>query len=159
MMKQEKISSNMEDYLEAIVVLKRKNTVARVKDICKHLNVKASSVNSALNTLSEKGFVIHEKYGYVDLTEKGEALAKHIKRRHDVIAKFLTDILNIDYNIASEDACKMEHILSPETFQKLTKFIEFVETCPAGQRPVWLESFDHYFKTGKHIECKIRQSK
>ncbi len=158
-MAKKKLSSNMEDYLEAIAVLKKKNGIARVRDISKFLNVKTSSVTSALNTLSKSGFVVHERYSYVDLTKKGEELAQRVQRRHDILIKFLTDILSIDPKIASEDACKMEHTLSPKTFQKLTKFIEFVETCLDGQRPDWLKSFDYYFKTGKRRKCKIRQIK
>ena len=76
-----------------------------------------------------------------------------------MLLEFLTKILNIAPKIAAEDACKMEHSISPQTFQKLTKFIKFVETCPDGDRPDWLKNFDHYFKTGKRIKCKIRQSK
>jgi len=158
-MRKNKLSSNMEDYLEAVAVLKKKNGIARVRDIGKLLNVKTSSVTSALSTLSKSGFVVHERYGYVELTKEGEVLAQHVQRRHDILIKFLTDILSIDSNIAGEDACKMEHTLSPRTFQKLTKFIEFVETCPDGQRPDWLKSFDYYFKTGKRRKCKIRKIK
>jgi len=158
-MAKKKLSSNMEDYLEAIAVLKKKNGVARVRDISRLLNVKTSSVTSALNTLAKSRFVIHERYGYVELTKEGEGLAQRIQSRHDILIKFLTDILSIDPKIAAEDACKIEHTLSPQTFQKLTKFIEFVETCPDGQRPDWLRSFDYYFKTGKRRKCKIRDIK
>ncbi len=158
-MKKKKLSSNMEDYLEAIAVLKKKDGVVRVRDISRVLNVRTSSVTSALNTLSKRGFVSHERYGYVELTKDGGELAQRIQRRHNLLVKFLTSILSIDPKIASEDACKMEHILSPQTFQKLTKFIEFVETCPDGERPDWLQSFDYYFKTGKRRQCKIRKIK
>ncbi|MEW6686610.1 MAG: metal-dependent transcriptional regulator [Candidatus Edwardsbacteria bacterium] len=158
-MKKNKLSSNMEDYLEAIAVLKAKNGVARVRDIGKLLSVKTSSVTSALNTLSKNSFVAHERYGYVELTKEGEVLAQQVQRRHDILIKFLTDILTIDPKIADEDACKMEHTLSPQTFQKLTKFIEFIKTCPDGQRPDWLKSFDYHFKTGRRRRCKIRELK
>jgi DtxR family Mn-dependent transcriptional regulator len=158
-MGKKKLSSSMEDYLEAIAVLKKKNRVARVRDISKLLNVKTSSVTSALNTLTKSGFVTHERYGYVELTKEGEELAQHVQKKHNILIKFLTDILSIDPTIASEDACKMEHTLSFQTFKKLTKFIEFVETCPDGQRPDWLKSFDYYFKTGKRPKCKIRKIK
>ena len=156
-MKKVELSSNMEDYLEAIAILKEKNVIARVRDISEFLNVKTPSVTSALNTLSKYGFVIHERYGYVELTKKGEELAQHIKKRHYLLLKFLTNILSVDSKIATEDACKMEHTLSPQTFQKLTKFIEFVEKHPKGEKPEWLKGFNHYFKTGKRVKCKIRQ--
>ena len=149
----------MEDYLEAIALLKKEKGIARVRDISRLLSVEASSVNSALNNLSENGLVIHERYGYVELTAEGEKLAEGIQKKHEILLKFLTEVLNIDPRIAGEDACKMEHSISPQTFKKLTKFIEFVETCPDNDRPDWLKSFDHYFKTGKRLRCKIRQLK
>ncbi len=158
-MEKRKLSSNMEDYLEAVAVLKKKNGVARVRDISRLLNVKTSSVTSALNNLSKHGFVNHERYGYVEFTKVGEDLAQHVQKKHNVLIKFLTNILSIDPKIAGEDACKIEHTLSPQTFQKLTKFMEFVETCPDGQRPDWLKSFDYYFKTGRRRKCKIREMK
>lgn len=158
-MREKSLSSNMEDYLEAVAVLKKKNGTARVSDIGQLLSVRKSSVNVALKTLSQKELVIHNRYGDVGLTKKGEKLAQDIQRRHNMFVKFLSEILNIDSKIAAEDACKMEHAISPQTFKKLSKFIEFVETCPDHNRPDWLQSFDHYFKTGKRPKCKIRQLK
>jgi len=157
--KVKKLSSNMEDYLEAISVLKKKDGVARVRDISRLLNVEPPSVASALNSLSKNGLVIHERYGYVDLTSEGEKLAEDVYRKHKMLIKFLEEVLNIDPKIAVEDACKMEHSISPETSRRLTKFIEFVETCPDRHRPDWLRSFDHYFKTGRRPKCKLRQVK
>ena len=158
-MEKKKLTSNMEDYLEAIALLKREKGVARVRDISRLLKVKTPSVTSALNNLSKSELVIHERYGYVDLTPEGEKLAEGVQRRHDMLSKFLNGILGIDHIIAEEDACKMEHTISPETFNKLTKFIEFIETCPDHDRPDWLKSFDYYFKTGKRRRCKTRMLK
>lgn len=151
-----KTSSNMENYLEAIAVLEKEKGVVRVRDIGHSLGVKNSSVSAALSTLSKDEFVVHEKYGYVELTIEGRELAKDIQMRHNTILKFLTEILDIDLRIAAEDACKMEHSVSPETLEKITKFIEFVKTCPNGERPDWLMSFDHYSKTGKRLQCSVR---
>jgi len=157
--KSKKLSSNMEDYLEAIAILKEKRGAARVKDVGHLLNVRTSSVNAALNSLSKKGLVIHERYGYADFTPEGKKLAEDVENRHKLLVKFLTEILSIDSQIATEDACKIEHSISPQTFKKLTKFIEFVETCPDHDRPDWLKSFDYYFKTGKRRKCRVRQMK
>ena len=156
-MKKTGLSSNMEDYLEAIFVLKKKNIIVRVRDISKFLSVKTPSVTSALKTLSKHGFVKHERYDYVEFTKEGEELAQHIKLRHDLLVKFLTNILGVNSRIATEDACKIEHTLSPQTFHKLTKFIDFVDNCPEGERPEWLKGFHYYFKTGKRVKCKVRQ--
>lgn len=159
MKKNKKLTSNMEDYLEAIVVLADKNGTVRVTDISQFLSVKKSSVNAALKTLSEKDLVIHKKYGDVELTSKGEKVARNVQSRHNMFVKFLSNILDIAPKIAAVDACKMEHTISPQTFKKLTKFIKFVETCPDHDRPDWLQSFDHYFKTGKRPKCKIKALK
>ena len=152
-----KLSSIMEDYLEAIAVLKKQNDVARVRDIASFLGVKSSSVNAALTTLSKKGFVRHEKYGYVDLTSMGEETARNIQGKHDLLLKFLTEILNINDAEALQDACKMEHAISSKTFERLTKFIQFVETGLNGESPQWLKSFKHYLKTGRKLNCRMRQ--
>ncbi|MFH1645912.1 MAG: metal-dependent transcriptional regulator, partial [Candidatus Omnitrophota bacterium] len=122
------ISSTMEDYLEAIAALERQNEIARVRDIAHLLSVKSSSVNAALKMLSKKGLVKHEKYGYVNLTPAGEEIARNVQCKHDLLLKFLTEILSINDNKALQDACKMEHAISPKTFDRLTKFIQFVET-------------------------------
>lgn len=153
-----KLSSNMEDYLEAIASLKKKEGVARVRDISRLLAVKSSSVNAALGTLSKKGLVRHEKYGYVNLTSIGEKIASNVQRKHDLLLKFLTEILNISDSEALQDACRMEHAISSKTFDRLTKFIQFVETGLDGGRPQWLKSFKHFLKTGKKLKCRMRQS-
>jgi len=153
-----KLSSTMEDYLEAIATLKKQNDVARVRDIGNLLDVKSSSVNAALRTLSKKGLVRHEKYGYVNLTTAGEEIARNVQGKHDLLLKFLTEILSINNDEALQDACKMEHAISLKTFSRLTKFIRFVETGLDGGRPQWLKSFKHYLKTGKKLNCKMRQA-
>ena len=153
-----KLSATMEDYLEAIAALKKQNDIARVRDIGRILGVKSSSVNTALSTLSQKGLVIHEKYGYVNLTPAGERIARNVQDKHDILLKFLTGILNINDTEALQDACKMEHAISPKTFDRLTKFIRFVETGLNGGRPQWLKSFRHYLKTGKKLSCRMRQA-
>lgn len=153
------LSSNMEDYLEAIAALKKEKGVARVRDISHWMNVRTSSVTAAIKTLHKHELVDHEKYGYVELTPEGEILAKGVQRRHDMLLQFLTEILKINPEIAEKDACRMEHSISPETSEKLIKFIEFVETSPSSDRPHWLKSYDHYSKTGKRKKCKVRKAK
>lgn len=148
----------MEDYLEAIAVLKEKNGVVRVRDISCLLSVEPPSVASALSNLSGNGLVVHERYGYVELTPDGERLAQDIKKRHEMLVKFLSGILDIDPRTAAEDACKMEHSMSAKTSKRLAKFIEFVGTCPDDNGPDWLRSFGYYIKTGRRRKCKVRQT-
>jgi DtxR family transcriptional regulator, Mn-dependent transcriptional regulator len=153
---EKKISSNMEDYLEAIATLKKQMGVARVKDIGHLLNVKNPSVNAALNTLSTAGLVTHERYGYADLTPEGDVLARDVLARHDTLVKFFTMILGVDSQTAEVDACRMEHSMSREGFERMSKFIDFIKACPQNEKPGWLKNFDYYMKTGKRMRCSMR---
>ena len=119
-----KLSSNMEDYLEAIAALKKEKGIARVKDISALLNVKKPSVAAALNNLSKGKLVIHERYGTVELTEEGMEIACNVQERHDVIYAFLTNILKVDAKTAEHEACGMEHSMSLSTLAKLNKFLK-----------------------------------
>ena len=139
----------MEDYLEAISGLEKKNRVARVGDISRLLNVKTPSVTAALDNLSKNGFVVHQRYGYVQLTPQGRKVAETIEKRHEMLVKFLIEILDINPRLAKEDACKIEHSLSKQSSEKLAKFIEFVKSSPDSNKPTWLENFHYYFKRGK----------
>ena len=122
-----KLTESLENYLETIAMLKRENKIARVKDISKELDVKNSSVNIALNVLADKGLVVHEKYGYVDLTAEGQKIADDIQHKEDVLVRFFTEILGVDHEIALKDACRMEHTISDETLAKLIFYIGKIE--------------------------------
>jgi len=138
----------MEDYLEAIFNLDREKRVVRVRDIAKKLGVRMPTVTSMLKTLSKRELVDYEKYEYLELTDNGRAIGKEIHRRHCVLRSFLTDILNIDYEIADEEACKMEHAVSTSTLDRFVAFMEFVQSCPrAGAN--WLDRFNKYTAQGR----------
>ena len=122
-----KLTESLENYLETIGMLIRKNKIARVKDISKELKVKNSSVNIALNILADKGLIIHEKYGYVELTKEGKRIADDIQYKEDVLLRILTEILGVDKEIDLKDACRMEHTISDETLAKLIFFIGKVD--------------------------------
>ena len=144
-------SASMEDYLEAVVVLGGEGKAVRVTQISKVLGVKKPSVVSALTKLSEEGLVRHERYGCVELTSEGERIAQDVYRRHEALRHFLVEILNVDPEIAAEDACKMEHSLSPASLERLAKFVEFILNCPR-EEPVCLEGFNYYFEHGERDE-------
>ena len=129
-MQDEILSDSMQDYLEAISTLKQKKNYVRVKDIAKEMKVRMPSVTGALKTLTERNLVRHEKYEYVELTEDGIKIAEEVKRRHELISRFLTHVLKIDMEIAERDACKIEHSVSPITIERLVKLVERIETCP-----------------------------
>lgn len=117
------LTSNMEDYLEAILTLQAEQKVARVRDIARRLKVKMPSVTGAVRNLAEKGLVNYERYGFVTLTEKGRKIGEEIINRHQIIYDFLSRILSVDAEIAELDACRIEHAVSPQTMKKLKAFL------------------------------------
>lgn len=144
----------MEDYLEAIAELADSQGDVRVTELSVALKVKKPSVSAALEKLAHEGLVRHERYGSVELTPEGERAASDVRRRHDILARFLTEVLGMDAKTAQKDACKMEHVVSPATFERLTKFVEFVLTCPRG-KPEWLEGFAYYARHGRRPEQQL----
>ena len=145
------LTSVMEDYLEAIFNLGKEKKVVRVKDIAKRMDVKMPTVTSMLKALSGRGMVNYEKYEYVELTDEGADVGREMRRRHEILRKFLTDILKIDFKTADEEACKMEHTLSSSTLDSFTDFMAFIQACPrAGES--WLELFEEYRLHGKRPE-------
>ena len=143
-----KLTQSMEDYLEAIVILTSKGKPVKVTEISNILGVKKPSVTSALKKLNESNLVKHEKYGDVSLTEEGKRIGHEVYKRHRTLRRFLTEILKVDQEHADTDACRMEHVISKTSLEKLTKFLDFVLNCPRGDAE-WLKGLDYYFKYGK----------
>ncbi len=134
------LTSNMEDYLEAVFHIVSTGKPARMKDIARAVGVRIASVSGAVRTLVDKGLVEHEGFGHVELTDAGAELARKIVRRHEVLTSFLADVLGVGGKLADDVACKMEHTVGPEVTERLVRFTEFVQTCPrAGQQ--WLAKF------------------
>jgi len=152
------LTPTMEDYLEAIYNLSQEKKAVRVKDIAKRLGVKMPTVTNMLKTLSERGMIDYEKYEYLELTGRGSDIGSEIDQRHQTLKAFLTDILQIDRDQADEDACKMEHSVSPTTLERMVEFMEFVEHCPRGGMD-WLAYFDDYRKYGKSKELCLERMK
>ncbi|MFC2162089.1 metal-dependent transcriptional regulator [Candidatus Altiarchaeota archaeon] len=142
-----KYSHTVEDYMEAIYVLIRDKGYARTKDISLALRLTPASVTEMLHKLSAMKLIKHEPYSPILLTKKGESLAKSVKTRHDTLKK-LFKIVHVSDRTAERDACNVEHQLSPETIDQLTKFVEFVEKAPIY--PKWLEHFKCYCDTGDY---------
>lgn len=142
------LTSVMEDYLEAIFDLDKEKRVVRVKDIAKRMDVKMPTVSSMLKSLNSKGLVNYEKYEYVELTKAGAKVGKEMRRRHKLLLRFLTEILNIEFKTADEEACKMEHALGSVTLDSLADFMAFIQTCPqAGEN--WLHGFEEFRLHGR----------
>jgi DtxR family Mn-dependent transcriptional regulator len=137
------LSASLEDYLETIYNLVEEKKVARVKDIAQKMNVTMPAVTGALKHLNSKNFVKYNPYEYIELTPAGEEVAEKIVNRHKTIKKFLIQILNIPSEKASENACRMEHVMDDIILKRLVKFIDFVEeSSRSGDN--WLEKFNEY---------------
>lgn len=137
----------VEDYLEAIYNISKRNGIARTTEIAKTLRISPASVTEMLQKLHKRGLVVYSKYNGVVLTDKGKEIGVEIKRRHDIIMRVL-EFLQVPKDIAERDACIMEHNLSRETINQLEKFVEFVENCPKDGLEL-LEHLKVYSKTGK----------
>lgn len=118
-----KLTFTMENYLEAIYELSPEGKGARVTDIADRLGVTKASTNSAMSTLSEKGLIVNEKYKEVYLTEEGLKIAKLTANKHHIIQEFLTKVLKIDADIAAEDACAIEHVISWNSVSAMEEFL------------------------------------
>ncbi|MCX7821285.1 MAG: metal-dependent transcriptional regulator [Brevinematales bacterium] len=117
------MTQSLEDYLEAIYILCLDKKVARIKDISEKLAVSKPSVIQAIKELKNENLLIQEPYGYIELTSSGLEKAKQILKKHNILKKFLEEILGVSTENAEKDACKIEHIISEETFTKIIKFM------------------------------------
>ncbi len=111
-----------EDYLETILILSRRNGNVRSVDIAHELNFKKSSVSVAMKNLRLNNYITINDNGYILLTESGLEIAAKIYERHTILTDFLKSI-GVNEEVAAEDACKIEHDLSSESFDALKKFI------------------------------------
>lgn len=118
------MTASLEDYLEAVFVLAQEKDTVRLTDIASNLGVSKPSANRAVNTLTQNGFLKHETYGAITLTPEGETYAASVLHRHKLLKHFLVNTLGVNEEIAEEDACKMEHVMSSETIEKLYDYLE-----------------------------------
>lgn len=117
------IKESAENYLETILVLSKKNGSVRSIDIANELNFTKASISVAMKRLREDKYIIVNQDGTIHLTEKGNDIASKVYERHQIIAEILV-ALGVDKKIAYEDSCKIEHDLSPESFEKIKEFYE-----------------------------------
>lgn len=109
-----------EMYLESIYVLLKSKSTVRSIDIAEHMNFSRASVSRGIGLLKNEGFILMDKDGYITLTEKGKKTADKIYERHTVISKMLMAI-GIDEETATEDACRIEHVISDKTFEAMKR--------------------------------------
>ena len=109
-----------EMYLESIYVLCTTKSAVRSVDVAEHMNYSKPSVSRAVGLLKKDGYIEVDKDGYITLTDAGKNMANKIFERHTLLTKMLVS-LGVDEKTASEDACRMEHVISEETFNAMKK--------------------------------------
>lgn len=113
-----------EDYLETIYILDKKTKYVRSVDIATELGYSKPSISRAVKILAKNNYIIVKDDGQIVLTDAGLERAKNIYKRHLLITEFLTNILLVSKDVAENDACKIEHIISDETYLKLKDFVD-----------------------------------
>jgi len=126
------LSSAMEDYLEAILNIAERSGIVRVTDIASRLGITKASVAQAIANLKELGLVKQERYGPIELTQRGREIASKVQQRHLMLKRFLIEVLGVDPKIAERDACLIEHAVSPQTMEKLMSFLESLQKTPGA---------------------------
>lgn len=113
-----KIQESAENYLETILILSKKSSDVRSIDIVNELDFSKPSVSVAMKKLRENGYVNMDINGHITLTETGLKIAETMYERHTLLANYLTSI-GVDRETATQDACRIEHVISQQTFEKL----------------------------------------
>lgn len=118
-----KIQESAENYLETILMLGQSGQPVRSIDIVNELGFSKPSVSVAMKKLRENGYINMDNDGHITLSDMGAEIAEKMYERHTLLSSFLIK-LGVDEKIAVEDACRIEHVISPETFQKLKKHVD-----------------------------------
>jgi len=112
-----------ENYLETILVLEEKMGSVRSIDVVRELNFSKPSISRAVGLLKDDGYITVSEEGFLKLTEKGREKAGSIYERHKVLTEFLIKVTGAPDKVAEEDACRIEHIISQETYQGIKKYL------------------------------------
>ena len=115
-------NESAENYLETILILSKRLPVVRSVDVAAELNFKKSSVSVAMKNLREKNLITVTDAGFIYLTDAGREIAEMIYERHEFLTSWLTS-LGVPQKIAGEDACRIEHVISPESFAAIRAYV------------------------------------
>ena len=118
-----KMTPSKENYLKVMLELSSEDGI-RSTDIASALGISKASVSNMMNVLRNEGYVSKEKYGAVTLTESGKCAAVNIKRRYELLKRFLHNVLGVEADTAAEDACRIEHLISSETTDQIDRQLE-----------------------------------
>jgi DtxR family Mn-dependent transcriptional regulator len=132
--KEPKITEVVEEYCESIHNMTMEETKPVIAArLAERMNVSPPTVFATINRLKDNGFVtVDDKTKEIRLTESGEQIALSLARRHRLLERLLVDVLEFDWEAAHEEACRLEHAISPKVERALTKFLKNPETCPHG---------------------------
>ena len=117
-----KIQESAENYLETILILKNKKGMVRSIDIAHELGFSKPSVSIAMKNLRQNGYIDVDTKGFIELTESGREIAERIYERHTFISRWLENI-GVDPKVAAEDACRIEHVISAESFEAMKRYV------------------------------------
>lgn len=117
-----KIQESAENYLEAILIIRQRKGYVRSIDIVNELDFTKPSVSVAMKNLRENGYISMDEKGYITLLEKGEAIAETMLERHVLLSKWLMR-LGVSEETATRDACRIEHVISAESFEAIKKHV------------------------------------
>jgi len=118
-----KLSSSLEDYLEIIYNNKDNEKKIRAVDIANTLNISRASVTEALKKLSNKGYINYGRYDTISLTQQGVETARNITSKHTILQRFFEENLGLTTKEASENACKIEHVITDNAFLKISEIV------------------------------------
>ena len=119
----EKLTASLEDYLEIIYKGSNNTKNIRAVDISRELNISRASVTEALKKLANKGLVKYGRYDLLSLTETGKELAEKVALKHSILQIFYEKVLKLSTQEASENACKIEHVITENAYNKISDFI------------------------------------
>ena len=150
------IQESGEMYLETILVLSKSHPTVRAIDICEEMGFSKPSISRALGILKSDGYVVSDENGHLTLTGSGRAIAEKIYERHTTLSQFLIN-LGVDPEVAAEDACKIEHHISDQSFEAIKRHaMENAKAsgsgCEGGATPVAAESAEAMSSPAKSAE-------
>ena len=125
-----KIQESAENYLETILVLKERNGTVRSVDIAAEMGFSKPSVSVAMRNLREQECITMGDDGLISLTDKGRSIAESVYERHTLFTQWLVS-LGVDQTIAAQDACRIEHVISKETFEAIKRHVESGMSSPS----------------------------
>ena len=119
-----KLQESGENYLETILILEKEKGAVRSIDVANHLDFTKASVSRAMSILREAGYLVMEKDGNLKLTDEGREKARSVYEKHCQIKRFFMEALEVGEETAEKDACRIEHVISDETFEQIKLWLE-----------------------------------